>query len=125
MFIVGMLSWWYTAGWKQRAIAVKTHLIGQFDYFSIDLLIRTLFSPWKQISAGSVRGPVGVQLRAWFDGLISRIIGATVRTIMIIIGTIGMILGVLIGVVGIIIWPLIPITSLIGLTMMLVGWLPW
>jgi hypothetical protein len=54
MVILGLLSWWYGAGWQQRFVYMRTHIEGMFDYFSIDLLARTLFSPFRQIAAGSI-----------------------------------------------------------------------
>ncbi|MET0979649.1 MAG: hypothetical protein ABWX90_00140, partial [Candidatus Saccharimonadales bacterium] len=60
MFVIGTLSWWYGAGWRQRLAMLRERLANTIDYFSIDLLARTLFSPFRQISAGKVNGPIGV-----------------------------------------------------------------
>lgn len=95
------------------------------DYFSIDLLVKTLFSPFRQISAGSVDGPVGLKLRAFFDKLISRIIGGIVRTIVLVIGLVTIILGLVIGVVYLALWAVIPLLPIAGLVLMLTGWVPW
>ena len=81
MIIVWALSWWYGAGWKARLFAIREKLAASYDYFSIDLLAKTMFSPFRQISAGRVSGPIGAQIRAFFDRLISRIIGSIVRTL--------------------------------------------
>jgi hypothetical protein len=125
MFIVGMLSWWYGAGWRQRVHVAQNSIEGVYDYFSIDLLLRTLFSPFRQISAGSVRGPIGVQMRAWFDQLISRTIGSIVRSLMIIIGSITLFLTSIIQGVMIAAWALIPVVPFVGIILGLVGWMPW
>ena len=60
-------------------------LVSVFDYFSIDLLVRTWFAPFRQISAGAVDGPIGVQIRAFFDRLISRTIGGIVRGLSLLL----------------------------------------
>lgn len=125
MFIVGMLSWWYGAGWRQRVVAAKEHLGTTYDYFSIDLLLRTLFLPFRQISAGSVRGPIGVQLRAWFDQLISRVIGFIVRSLTIAVGSVTLFLASLFHGVMIAGWALMPIVPVIGIWLGLIGWMPW
>ena len=125
MFIVGMLSWWYGAGWRQRVIVAKEHLEVTYDYFSIDLLLRTLFAPFRQISAGSVRGSISVQLHAWFDQLISRTIGFAVRSLMIIMGSMTLFLASLFHVVMIVVWALVPAIPFIGAWLGLVGWVPW
>ncbi len=125
MLIVGLLSWWYGAGWWQRIVAVKERIAGLYDYFSIDLLLKTLFAPFRQISAGGVRGPLSVQLQAWFDRLISRIIGAVVRIGVIVIGSLALLLGAFVGLTMIIVWPLIPLMPIICIVLAMMGWIPW
>ncbi len=125
MFIVGILGWWYSTGWKQRAAMVKQRLIGVIDYFSIDLLAGTLFSPFRQISAGRVNGSLNVQLHAFFDRLISRIIGATVRSFMILFGIIAIILYTILGGVWLIVWAIVPLLPLLGVLLFSTGWMPW
>lgn len=124
MFIVGLLSWWYGAGWKAKALREIERLASLADYFSFGLLIKTLFSPFRQISAGKVNGSIGVQWRAFVDRLISRMIGAVVRSMVLIIGCIALVGFGLFGVIGIIIWPLIPFAPFVGAIMMIIGWTP-
>ncbi len=125
MFILGILSWWYGAGWRQRVTMLQEKLASTMDYFSIDLLVRTLFSPFRQISAGATNGPIGVQMRAFMDRLISRLIGAMVRFFMIIIGSCAILLYSLIGMVAVIAWGFIPVLPLIGIVLFISGWIPW
>ncbi len=125
MFIVGLFSWWYGAGWVRCISAVRGGLASIYDYFSLDLLLRTLFSPFRQISAGSVRGPIGVQLRAMLDNLISRVIGAVVRTLVIIIGTITLLVSCVLGLLRIIAWPFIPLLPIVCIVFASQGWVPW
>jgi hypothetical protein len=95
------------------------------DYFSIDLLIRTFFSPFRQISAGKVDGPLGVQMRALLDRIISRIIGAMVRFTMIIVGSLAIGFHALVGSFLVLFWALIPLLPLVGLVFFVTGWIPW
>jgi hypothetical protein len=125
MAIVGILGWWYTAGWARAFRKLRATLVSLFDYFSIDLLLRTLFTPFRQISAGSVNGPLNIKLRAWFDKLISRVIGAIVRLLVMMIGVVAIMLTVLGGVVYLALWALMPWLPIVGLTLMLLGWTPW
>lgn len=125
MFIVGILGWWYGQGWRQRAERLGDKLAGTVDYFSIDLLVRTLFSPYRQISAGKVRGPLGVQMRAFFDRLISRLIGAMIRLVMIVIGTAAILFHAVIGVMLLVAWAIVPVAPVIGVILFVSGWLPW
>ena len=124
MFIVGILSWWYGAGLMARISSVQVRVASIMDYFSIDLLLRTIFSPFKQISAGSVSGPIGLKLRALLDRIFSRIIGAVVRSMLIIVGTIGIILTIVLGVVLVASWLVVPTLPFIGIILTLIGWTP-
>lgn len=125
MFIVGILSWWYGAGWRQRFTILKERLANTMDYFSIDLLAKTLFAPFRQISAGNVNGPLGVKMRAFFDRLVSRMIGAMVRSITIVIGVGAIFTHSVIGLITVIIWAFIPLLPLIGFLLFISGWIPW
>ncbi len=125
MVIVGLLSWWYTIGWKQAAERTALRLAGILDYFSLGLLARSLFAPFRQISAGKVNGPLAVQLRAWVDQLISRVIGAVIRSMVLVIGAVTLLLSVTVSGVYLVLWALVPLLPVIGLTLMLTGWIPW
>lgn len=124
MVIVGLLSWWYTAGWRQRMRLLGERLARTFDTFSIDLLVKTWFSPFRQISAGKVNGPIGVQLRAFADRLISRVVGGVIRTGVIIFGSIWLLIVALAGVVELLLWLVVPLFPVIGALLMAIGWVP-
>ena len=91
------------------------------DTFSLSLLIRTLFSPFRQISVGSVGGPLGVQIQAWFDRVISRFIGAMVRTFMILAGVVVITLSLLVGMIRLVLWLLLPALPII----IMIVWTVW
>lgn len=125
MAIVGILLWWYVDGFRQAARRVRAHLAGMFDYFSVDLLLKSLFSPFRQISAGAVDGPLPVKLRAFGDRLFSRVIGAVVRTMVITVGVITLTFSLLGGLLYLVGWILMPLVPLLGLIMTMIGWTPW
>lgn len=94
------------------------------ELFSIGQLLATLFDPFRQISAGRVDGPVGTQLRAVFDKLLSRIIGVIIRTITILIGVVVLVFRGTVEVIVILFWLFIPLFPILGLLMMVFGWTP-
>ena len=122
MLFVSLLQWWYSDGWRRRARLVSTQIDGVIDYFSIDLLARTLFSPYRQISAGKVDGPLGVQLRAFADRLISRFIGALIRTVLLVMGMIAIAAQSIFGLVVLVLWAFVPLLPFMGVGLMLTGW---
>lgn len=125
MFILGFFSWWYSAGWLRCLVAVRDNLLSVYDYFSLDLLLRTLLAPFRQISAGKVRGPIGVQVRALLDNLISRVIGGIMRTIMVVIGSVTLLIAAIIGLIRLIVWPIIPVLPVVFVILAMIGWVPW
>jgi hypothetical protein len=125
MLIAGLITWWYGAGWRRQFDALQLRVDGVVDYFSIDLLFRTFFAPFRQISAGKVSGSVEAQLRAFFDRIISRLIGALVRSVMICVGTVMIIAYVSIGSIALIGWATIPLLPFVGLILWIAKWMPW
>lgn len=124
MIIVWVLSWWYGAGWKAHVLRVRERLARTTDYFSIDLLLKTLFAPFRQISAGKVNGPIGVKWRAFVDRLISRVIGAFVRMILIVVGCVWLVVQAVVGGLSVILWAFIPFLPIIGFIAAVAGWAP-
>ena len=121
MLFMGLIRWWYSDGWRRRASIVNAQLGGMIDYFSVDLLAKTLFSPFRQISAGRVDGPLGVQLRAFADRLISRMIGAMIRTVLLVAGMIAIALTALVGLIILVVWAFVPVLPIIGLIATIIG----
>lgn len=94
------------------------------EFFSIGQLAKTLFSPFRQISAGKVSGPVGVQLRAFVDQLISRAIGGVVRFFVILFGLIAIVGTALVQFIVVLFWLLMPLVFVGGFIMAVIGWVP-
>ena len=79
--------------------------------FSAGTLLRTLFSPWKQIIGVSVKDQsLDNKIRAMLDSLVSRFVGFMVRTFTLIAAFFSLILVLIVGLVSIIIWPLLPVS---------------
>jgi hypothetical protein len=76
--------------------------------FSTGVLLRTLFSPWKQIVTLPGRS-IGEKFRAAVDNLISRTIGFFVRLLALLAASILMVVAGAIGIVTALVWPLFPI----------------
>ena len=115
MIVLDMLAWWYTTAWIAVLHAVYQRTVSVFETFSVVLLAKTLFAPFRQIDAGSVRGPIDVQLRAWFDRTFSRFFGAGIRTVMIVAGCISAIATFLAGIIWAAVWLVLPFLPLFGL----------
>lgn len=120
--LLALFSWWYGAGWARLVKRVGERVDNVLGFFSVGTLARTLFSPFRQISAGRVQGPANVQFRAFLDRLFSRFVGAFMRSLLILIGFIGALISGLVGLVQIVLWPLVPLLPVAGLVAALIGW---
>ena len=123
MAITEMFFWWYSHGWKIFIEKVRTWLSGITDFFSMDSLIRTLFKPYRQISAGSASGEVSLDTKfhMFLDRLISRFVGFVSRLILLLVGTIFIIVGGIFSLVLIIIWPIVPLLPIVGIVLSVTG----
>lgn len=115
MIVIDWFAWWYTTAWRQVGRRLHMRLAGIFDMFSVKLLAGSLFAPFRQIDAGSVRGPMDVRLRAWFDRSFSRVFGFFLRSLMIITSLIAVIIVGTAGVLWLLIWPLLPALPILGI----------
>ncbi len=125
MFIVGLLRWWYTRGWHRRAELVLRRIDATMDFFSIGLLLKTMFALFRQDGAGSVDGPLSVKINAFFGRLISRCLGAMIRSTVLVIGLFAITGHALLGIAVLGLWAVVPIFPIIGFLLMVSGWLPW
>ena len=124
MVITSLLSWWYVEGWREQLTRIKWAFIRMADRFSIGLLIKTLFAPFRQISADEqARGNNLATVIT--DKLVSRLIGCFMRTIMILVGTITLILLAIVSAIRMLMWPLLPVLPIVGVILMVVVGVPW
>lgn len=123
MVIAEMFFWWYSAGWGVFARKLKGKFANVVDFFSMPSLIKTLFKPYRQISAAGVSGTVSldVKFRAFLDKLISRIVGFFARLILLIVGTFLMILCAVFGLIMIVVWPILPLLPIAGIVLAVSG----
>jgi hypothetical protein len=110
MFMLDLFTWWYGAGWAGVLTSTKRRLTSLGEMFSIKILLRTLFSPWRRIISYPGAG-IDARMRAFGDNLVSRCIGLTVRSIVLLTAALAFILMLLVGLLEIIIWPLLPLAA--------------
>lgn len=125
MIIVGMMRWWYSDGWKDQAAKARLAFLRVADYFSIGLLFRTLFAPFRQISANEAGRTLDEKMQVALDKGISRLVGFVVRSLTIIAGLIVLTGLTLVSGVRLIVWPLLPVMPAIGLVLAGTIGAPW
>ncbi len=121
LLVSELLRWWYSDGWRRCAQIIADRLDQTIDYFSFGLLAKTFFAPFRQISAGKVDGSLDVKFRAMIDKLFSRVIGAVVRLIILLIGAVVIAVQSITAIVVLVFWSLVPLLPFAGIILMSSG----
>lgn len=110
MAILFMLGWWYSKGWGWAfaQIGVEIGKIGKI--FAVRILLKTLFSPWKQISSTST---FQTFFQTLADNTVSRMVGFVIRFTMLLAALVWSFIILLCGIVFVILWPLVPFAIVI------------
>jgi len=94
----------------------KNFLLFNLNYFSVPILLKTFFSHWRKYHY-----PYGRIFEAWENigtfifNMMSRIIGAILRTVFIVLGLAIEILIILIGIIIFLGWLVLPFFLIFGL----------
>src|SRR3989344_4259004 len=108
------LNWFYSKGIDYYFTSWSGSINWVLHYFSLGLLLKTLFSPWKRLIEED-KSP-GFNLQKKFEiftfNLISRGIGAVVRLTMFWVGIVFIIFVCLGGALGFVFWLMLPFFGL-------------
>ena len=110
--IFEMLRWWYATGWIQAFQRIRDWTLAVEHMFSLTLLVKTLFAPWKRIVAAPGRG-LDAKIHAALDNFVSRCIGFVIRVFVIVAAAVGMIMAFMASTVMAVLWPLLPVLLVI------------
>jgi ATP-dependent Clp protease ATP-binding subunit ClpC len=109
--------WHYSGGLKNFFQIWKNYIDFYWNYFSIGRFSRTLFSAWKRdISRVSQRGlhPV-LLLQSLIENVITRIVGAVVKGVMILVGMFFEAFTLVFGFFLLLVWLLAPVAFIVSL----------
>jgi len=86
------------------------------NYFSIPLLLKTFFSPWRRYRMAYGKGfDIGRYFSVFFSNLIFRLLGATLRIFLIFIGLLIEIFIIFAGLIVLFGWLVLPALLIVGL----------
>ncbi|MBU4284905.1 hypothetical protein KKF60_01715 [Patescibacteria group bacterium] len=106
-------KWYYGEAMKNVLNAWRNFIIFALNYFSIPLLLKTLFAPWKR---DITRKPRGLDIKKFLDylafNLISRGLGFLVRLVTILVGIVFLILVAVAGAIFFAFWLVLPLILL-------------
>src|SRR3989344_6842987 len=109
-------SWYFFDVPKEILTGWRNFLLFGLNYFSIPLLLKTLFSHWRRYSWSYGRGfDIARYLNVFGSNLISRLLGAFMRTILIFFGIIAEIFIFIFWLMVFMGWFLLPILLFLGI----------
>ena len=110
------LAWQFLDVSKSILLGWKNFLKFGLNYFSVPLLIKTLFSHWRRYKWSYPRGfDIGKYFEVFISNLISRILGAIMRIFLIIIGILAEVFIIFAGMIIFLGWLVLPILLILGL----------
>lgn len=119
--IVSWFRWHFYETSKFLLLVWKNYILFCSDFFSIFLLLKTFFYPWRRYKW---RYPKGFRVGEFFETLISntfsRIFGAIFRSFLIISGILAQIFIFMAGITIILFWILIPFIIIFGFWLLVI-----
>lgn len=107
MLFVEFFAWWYSKGLVGFAQKIGSLISRIWGFFSVPMLLRTLFAPWKRITTDP-GSSIQEHTKALGDNAISRLVGFTVRIFVILAALVSIVVVAVVGLFMIIAWPLVP-----------------
>ena len=81
---ISFLNWWFY-DLPRKLIFISVSFIKKlYRYFSLNLLFRTLFAPWKRDLLDTRGLPLEGKIEVWLMNLVSRAIGFVIRAFTIV-----------------------------------------
>jgi len=109
MLVLSLMRWWYGSGWVWAAGRLRARLGRVGRDYSVPILLKTLFSPWKQlITTAGQTSTISIKFNILIDNLVSRLVGCMVRSMTLLAAGFIWLLTLIIGVGVLILWPIIP-----------------
>ncbi len=125
MLILDFLKWWYQKGLIDLFFRLQTTFMRVFDFFSVDILIKTLFQPFKLIDNEAHGQDFISKIRAYFDRLFSSLFGAMIRLVTLIFGVLVLFILSIFLILMALFWLILPILPIIFIFLFIFGVKIW
>jgi hypothetical protein len=103
------IFWHYTKAWKDLLRVIDNYLWFIGNYFSINLLLGTLFSPWRRLKISGGRGQADGFFAALLINTLMRLVGFIFRLFVILSGACAILITLFLGFVAIVLWLVLPL----------------
>lgn len=109
-FFRAYFSWHYTSAFREAFVIWKNFLVFFYDFFSISLLFKTFFSPWRRLDEDKP-GILNIQdfISVLIINTLMRLVGAIARFFVITIGLCTLALTLILEALFFMVWLLLPL----------------
>ena len=108
------MAWYYTRAFRDMLNVWGNLMWFAIHFFSIPLLMRTLFAPWKRMTDEYHRTGFEDILETFLMNMLSRVFGALVRIFFISAGLVFLVVGCLSLLVFLVVWVCMPVLALVS-----------
>jgi hypothetical protein len=77
--VLNYFLWWYTEGLERLLKYLKAFVIILADAFSVRIILRTFFQPWKKDISSTEGLSLDKKFQVWIWNLISRFFGMAIK----------------------------------------------
>lgn len=110
LFAAYYLQWHYSQGLLDLIGIVRNFLWFFYEFFSIPILLKTLFSPFHRLGEKYTHS---LNIEKWFEtfvvNLLMRIVGMVLRVFLIMLGSVCMIITSVVGIFFLCAWMFAPV----------------
>ena len=102
------IIWHYTKAWSDMARVIGNYLWFMGNFFSIGLLAKSLFSPWRRLSVSGGRGREESFFGAIIINTLMRFVGFGIRAITIMAGVVAIFITIVVTCFAVLLWLVFP-----------------
>lgn len=118
--IVKWILWHFFEMPKFLISVWKNYILFATNYFSLILLLKTFIDPWRrEVWKYPKALDIGAIFSTFISNVFSRVLGAMLRTALIVTGALFQVLVLVVGALAVIIWILIPFIIILAIIFIL------
>ena len=102
------IVWHYTIAWPDMFRVIGNYLWFVSNFFSLELLSRTLFSPWRRLAISGGKGKEDSFFGALVVNTLMRLVGFGIRAVTIVAGAVTLLVAVFISCLAALAWVVFP-----------------
>jgi len=106
------VNWYYKEAYFRVWKYVKAFQILNFDVFSVQILIKTLFAPWKRDVISYEGLTIKQRFEVWSLNISSRVIGFLVKSMVLLVYIFAEAVTLAVSIAALLVWPILPLLAI-------------